>query len=61
MPTDNTKKEDVPPQTGVPDPVTTEHEDPFAGVTFTEDDVREIEASGLTLSDVIREIEAMGE
>ena len=58
MPSDNANRDEeyVPPfdpRRGVPDP----DEPPFEG-TLTEDDIREIEASGITLSDVIRELRA---
>ena len=59
MPADNAKKEDQPGQTAGPRPVTASgpSEPPLEG-TLTAEDIREIEASGITLADVIREIEA---
>lgn len=66
VPSDNNNRDDMPadnigrdepyvppfdPRRGVPDP----DEPPFE-VTLTEEDIREIEASGITLSDVIREL-----
>ena len=54
MPSDNTNKEDTPPvdeQTASDDSGVEPRE-----WTLTEEDIREIEASGLTLGDVIREL-----
>ena len=58
MPSDNANKDDLSPRldervAGIPNP----DEPPLTGV-LTEEDVREIKASGITLGDVIREIEA---
>lgn len=58
MPSDNANHDEeyVPPfdpKRGVPDP-----SEPRLEGTLTEEDIREIQASGITLSDVIREIEA---
>ncbi len=56
MPSDNTKKEDEPTQHGEPTSPASEPEEPPLTGTLTEEDIREIEASGLTLEDVIREL-----
>lgn len=61
MPSDDTKKEDTSPPLDARAAGTPEPEEPPLTGTLTEEDIREIKASGLTLGDVIRQIEAMGE
>ena len=56
MPSDNTNREDTSPPLDERNPTAAEPEEgPLEG-TFTEEDIREIEASGLTLGDVIRQL-----
>ena len=57
MPSDNASKEDTPP-VDEQSVVSADLGKAPAERTLTEVDVREIESSGITLADVIREIEA---
>lgn len=57
MPSDNANREDPPPPVAERTALPEAEEGPLEG-TLTEEDIREIEASGITLGDVIQQIKA---